>query len=264
MVSARGREKALRHYSLRRARAWNLGLLAPLAWFALLACPAKDASHAPVDRGNAARAPAAAAEPAPKPAADQPAIVFLGTSLTAGYGLPESEAYPALIGTRLAAAGLDYRVVNAGVSGDTSAGGLRRLDWLLRLPIAVLVVELGANDMLRGQDVKALETNLGEILERTRSAHPDVRFLVEGMRAAPNLGREYGDAFDAVYPRLAERFHAAFVPFLLEDVVARPTLNQADGIHPTAEGHALIAERVWKALEPVLREARAAHSVGTR
>lgn len=264
MISGHSGATALRHYSLRRGRAWNPGLLTGLALLTLVACPAREESGAPVGSGNAASAPAEVTAQAPTDPAERPAIVFLGTSLTAGYGLPETEAYPALIETRLAAAGLDYRVVNAGVSGDTSAGGLRRLDWLLRLPIAVLVVELGANDMLRGQDVKALEANLGEIFERTRSAHPNVRFLVEGMRAAPNLGSEYAEAFDAVYPRLAERFHAAFVPFLLEDVVARPTLNQADGIHPTAEGHALIAERVWKALEPVLQEARAAQAATAR
>ena len=176
-----------------------------------------------------------AATPAPAPA-ERPAIVFLGTSLTAGFGLPESEAYPALIQSRVDAAGLDYRVVNAGVSGDTSAGGLRRLDWLLRLPVAVLVLELGANDMLRGQPPDAVEDNLAAILERTREAHPDVRFVVAGMRAAPNLGRDYALAFDAVYPRIVERFDAAFVPFLLEDVAARPELNQADGIHPDRRG----------------------------
>ena len=259
MNSGKGRAKAPRHYSLRQARAWMLALFTQVALLTTLACPAPDAPRAPVATENAKSAKSgqvAVAEQTPATSVEQPAIVFLGTSLTAGYGLPESEAYPALIETRLASAGLDYRVVNAGVSGDTSAGGLRRLDWLLRLPIAVLVLELGANDMLRGQDVDALESNLGEILERTRSAYPNVRFLVEGMRAAPNLGREYGEAFDAVYPRIAERFNAAFVPFFLADVVARPDLNQADGIHPTAEGHALIAERVWKVLEPLLREVR--------
>lgn len=183
----------------------------------------------------------------------QPVIVFLGTSLTAGYGLPESQAFPALIGERVAAAGLDYRVINAGVSGDTSAGGLRRLDWLLRLPIAVLVLELGANDMLRGQSVDQLRSNLERILERTRAAHPQVKFLIAGMRAAPNLGREYGREFDAVYPSLAESFGAGLVPFLLEDVAADRQLNQADGIHPTAEGHALIADRLWSRIESILR-----------
>ena len=183
---------------------------------------------------------------------EQPVIVFLGTSLTAGFGLPESQAFPALIQTRLESSGLDYRVINAGVSGDTSAGGLRRLDWLLRLPVAALVLELGANDMLRGQSVPQLRSNLEAILDRTAETHPNARFLIAGMRAAPNLGRDYGREFDAVYPSLARKYDADLVPFLLEDVAARRHLNQADGIHPTAEGHALIAERIWPRLEAML------------
>jgi len=183
----------------------------------------------------------------------QPVIVFLGTSLTAGYGLPEDQAFPALIGDRVRSAGLDYRVINAGVSGDTSAGGLRRLDWLLRLPISVLVLELGANDMLRGLSIDQLRSNLQMILERTRARHPQAKFLIAGMRAAPNLGRDYAREFDAVYPDLAKRYDAALVPFLLEDVAANRRLNQADGIHPTAEGHALIAARIWPRIEEILR-----------
>jgi acyl-CoA thioesterase-1 len=183
----------------------------------------------------------------------QPAIVFLGTSLTAGYGLLESQAFPALIEARLEDTNrFDYRVVNAGVSGDTSAGGLRRLDWLLRLPIAVLVLELGANDMLRGQSVSQLRTNLESILERTRRTHPQVKFLIAGMRAVPNLGPDYVREFDSLFPALAKQFGAGFVPFLLEDVAANRDLNQADGIHPTAKGHSLIAERVWEELEDLL------------
>jgi len=196
----------------------------------------------------------AAAEGAPvSQTPSGPAVVFLGTSLTAGYGLPESQAFPALIEERIEAEGLGYRVINAGVSGDTSAGGLRRLGWLLRLPIAVLVLELGANDMLRGQDLDQLRSNLETILERTAEAHPDARFLVAGMRAAPNLGPDYVEAFDAIYPELARDFDAELVPFLLEDVAAKRRLNQADGIHPTAEGHALIADRLWPSLRPLLR-----------
>ena len=185
--------------------------------------------------------------------ASSPVIVFLGTSLTAGYGLPESQAFPALIQARIDSSNLDYRVINAGVSGDTSAGGLRRLDWLLRLPVAALVLELGANDMLRGQSIDELRSNLATILERTSAAYPDARFLIAGMRAAPNLGRDYVAEFDAIYPALASEYEAAFVPFVLQDVAARRHLNQADGIHPTAEGHALIAERIWPKLEAILR-----------
>lgn len=214
------------------------------------ATPADVARSGDQDGRDARPAPA---EPASRRDDRRPTIVFLGTSLTAGYGLPEEEAFPARIQSRIEARGLDYRVVNAGVSGDTSAGGLRRLDWLLRLPIAVLVVELGANDMLRGQSVEALRENLDAILERTRDAHPEARFLIAGMRAAPNLGPRYAKSFDAVYSALAERWDAALVPFLLEGVAAVRRLNQADGIHPTAEGHALIADRIWERLAPLLR-----------
>lgn len=217
-----------------------------------------DANLTPSERvTESARAMAAAASPTGARAvpveAETPVVVFLGTSLTAGYGLEEDQAFPALIQARIDEAALDYRVINAGVSGDTSAGGRRRLAWLLRLPISVLVLELGANDMLRGQSVDQLRSNLEAILEETIAEHPDTRLVVAGMRAAPNLGRDYGEAFDAVYPALARRYDAALIPFLLEDVAARRNLNQADGIHPTAEGHALIAERLWKTLEPVLR-----------
>lgn len=211
---------------------------------------ARPTESSAIPRGTAS---AETLSPQTAPVEEAPAVVFLGTSLTAGYGLPEDQAFPALIQQRIDAAGLDYRVVNAGVSGDTSAGGLRRLDWLLRLPIEVLVVELGANDMLRGQSIEALEQNLDAIVEKTAGAHPQARILIVGMRAAPNLGPDYQDAFDDVYPALARRHDAALIPFLLEDVAARPTLNQNDGIHPTAEGHALIAERVWQEIEPLLR-----------
>jgi acyl-CoA thioesterase-1 len=224
--------------------------------FSIAACSSGDAESSPAD--SAPNSPVAAsreqaeaqrrAEPA-----RTPVVVFLGTSLTAGYGLPEDQAFPALIQARIDSSGLDYRVINAGVSGDTSAGGLRRLDWLLRLPIAALVLELGANDMLRGQSVALLRSNLATILDRTSNAHPDVQFLIAGMRAAPNLGRDYVGEFDAIYPALASEYDAAFVPFLLQDVAAKRSLNQADGIHPTAAGHVLIAERLWKELQPILR-----------
>jgi acyl-CoA thioesterase-1 len=182
----------------------------------------------------------------------RPVVLFVGTSLTAGYGLPSDAAFPALIGQQIADAGLDYRVVNAGVSGDTSAGGLSRIDWLLRAPLSVLVLELGANDMLRGQDPEALRDNLTAIVERARAAHPEVRLLIAGMRAAPNLGIAYARRFEDVYPELAEHFDAALVPFLLVGVAGDAGLNQADGIHPTAEGHRVIADTLWPALRPLL------------
>jgi acyl-CoA thioesterase I len=184
---------------------------------------------------------------------DRPVILFIGTSLTAGYGLPSQEAFPSLIQRKIDAEGLDFRVVNAGVSGDTSAGGLRRIDWLLQSPVSVLVLELGANDMLRGLDPDAMRQNLAKIIERTRAANPNAKLLVAGMRAAPNLGSTYIRKFESTYPDLASKYKAQLIPFLLEDVAARPELNQVDRIHPTAEGHKLIAERVWRVLQGMLR-----------
>jgi acyl-CoA thioesterase-1 len=190
------------------------------------------------------------------PAADQPVVLFLGTSLTAGHGLAADQAYPAVVQQHIDAAGLNFRVVNAGVSGDTSAGGLRRLGWLLQLPIAVLVVELGANDMLRGLDVGALRDNLAEILRRTRAAHPQARFVIAGMRAAPNLGSAYAEAFEAVFPAVAREHDAALIPFLLEGVAGEPSLNQTDGIHPTIAGQRRVAETVWPVLGTMLQPQR--------
>jgi len=239
------------------ARCIQYSLTLGFAWLLLLpiaACSSGDSEKSP-DGTTIGEAPAAKveAQAAEAQTAARPVIVFLGTSLTAGYGLPESQAFPALIQERIDASNLDYRVINAGVSGDTSAGGLRRLGWLLRLPIAALVLELGANDMLRGQSVSELRANLEAILDRTSDAHPEARFLIAGMRAAPNLGRDYAAEFDGIYPALASKYHAALVPFLLQDVAAQRGLNQADGIHPTAEGHALIANRVWQELRSILR-----------
>jgi acyl-CoA thioesterase-1 len=192
-------------------------------------------------------------DPALTVLAARPAVLFLGTSLTAGYGLEESEAYPALIQQKLDSAGLRYRVINAGESGETSAGGLRRIDWLLRQPVAVLVLELGANDGLRGQDVDALRANLQAIIDRTRAAHPDARIVVAGMESPPNMGSAYTSAFRAVFPEVARANDAVLIPFLLDGVAAVPELNQADGIHPTAEGQRMVADIVWRYLEPVLR-----------
>ncbi len=184
----------------------------------------------------------------------QSVVLFLGTSLTAGMGLPAEQAYPARIQAKIDSAGLDLRVVNAGVNGETSAGGLRRVDWLLRQPLAVLVLELGANDMLRGQDIPAMRANLQEIIDRTRLAHPEARIVIAGMQAAPNLGEPYAGEFAATFVELAEQNEAALILFLLDGVAGVPELNQADGNHPTAEGQMIVAENVWIVLEPLLRE----------
>jgi len=183
-----------------------------------------------------------------------PVVLFLGTSLTAGQGLDPEEAYPALIQKKIDAAGLGYRVVNAGVGGDTSADALGRLDWLLRQRVDVLVVETGANDALRGQDPAAIKENIRAILHEARAHAPAPRLVLVGMEAPRNLGPDYVRRFHALYPELARETGSVLVPFLLEGVGGVESLNQADGIHPTAAGHQRMAETVWRVLEPVLRK----------
>jgi acyl-CoA thioesterase-1 len=187
----------------------------------------------------------------------RPVVLFFGTSLTAGLGLDPEEAYPALIQRKIDSAGLAYRVVNGGVSGETSAAGLRRIDWLLREPVAVLVLELGANDALRGQDLAVARANLQEIIDRTRARYPGARLVVAGMEAPPNLGGRYTREFRELFVALAGDNRATLIPFLLEGVGGVAELNQPDGIHPTAEGARIVADNVWRALEPVLREGAA-------
>jgi acyl-CoA thioesterase-1 len=197
-----------------------------------------------------------AAEPASAAVAAEegPVVVFLGTSLTAGLGLRDpGERFPERLDRIADSAGTPIRVVNAGVSGETSAGGLRRLDWVLDRPMEVLVVELGANDGLRGQETEGLEQNLRTIVQRARDRHPGVSVVLLGMEAPPNLGLEYTRRFHDVFPAVAEAERAALVPFLLEGVAGVAELNQSDRIHPTAEGHERMARTVWPVLDSVLR-----------
>jgi acyl-CoA thioesterase I len=200
---------------------------------------------------RAAPAPAATAE-------ERPTVVFLGTSLTAGYGLEPEEAYPALLQQKIDSAGLNYRVVNAGVSGETSAGARRRIEWLLREPVSVLVVETGANDGLRGLSADSLRANIQAILERARELRPVPRLVLVGMRIPPNYGPAYSRQFERIYSELARANGAELVPFLLQDVGGVAALNQPDGVHPTAQGQRRMAETVWRVLEPVLLETRQA------
>jgi acyl-CoA thioesterase I len=181
-----------------------------------------------------------------------PVIVALGDSLTAGLGLPADDAYPALLEERLRREGYRYRVVNAGVSGDTTAGGLRRVDWVLRTRPAIVIVALGANDGLRHQSVTAMRDNLVEIVRRLRGAGADV--LLAGARVPPNYGDDYGRAFAAIFPDVARTTAVPLMPFLLDGVAGDPRLNQPDGIHPTADGQRLIADRIWPYLKPLLRK----------
>lgn len=195
---------------------------------------------------SAPAAPAAAATGTPR-------VVFLGDSLTAGFGLGEEQAFPARVGELLAARGTPIVVVNGGVSGDTSAGALERVDWLLSRPAAVMVVSIGANDGLRGQPVAGIEANLRAIVRKAKAS--GARVLVTGQKIPTNYGPDYARAFEAIYPRVANEEGVALLPFLLEGVAMRPELNQADGIHPTPEGQGLIARAVAAALEPLLSEA---------
>jgi acyl-CoA thioesterase-1 len=181
--------------------------------------------------------------------------MFLGTSLTAGFGIDPEQAYPALIQKKIDSAGLTYRVVNAGVSGETSAGALRRVDWLFQEPVAVLVVETGANDGLRGLPPDSLRANIQAIFDRAKRLRPPPKLVLVGMRVPPNYGRPYSQRFQAIYPELARANGAALVPFLLEGVGGMPNLNQPDGVHPTAEGQRRLAETVWRVLEPLLKQA---------
>ena len=177
-------------------------------------------------------------------------IVALGDSLTAGLGVAADEAYPARLEARLAREGYAYRVVNAGVSGDTTAGGLRRVDWVLRAKPEIVIVALGANDGLRAQSPQTMRENLTAIVKRLQAA--GARVLLVGMRLPPNYGAEYTKEFQTVFPDVARSTGAAFMPFLLDGVAADPRLNQPDGIHPTAAGQQVIADRLWPYLRPLL------------
>ena len=179
-------------------------------------------------------------------------ILAFGDSITAGYGLDPDDAYPALIQKKLDESGRHWRVVNAGLSGETTAGGLRRLDWILRQPVDLIVIELGGNDGLRGISPEDSRSNLQLMIERVRVKYPKAAIVLAGMRLPTNLGPEYTRRFAGMYADLAQSNHVTLIPFLLEGVGGVPRLNQADGIHPTAEGHCLVAETVWKAIKELL------------
>jgi len=188
-----------------------------------------------------------AAAPAPK------IVLVLGDSIAAGYGIDPSEAFPARLQEKIDAQGWNFKVVNAGQSGDTSAGGLSRLDWLLKNRVDVLVLELGANDGLRGVPAEVTKKNLQAIIDRTKAKYPKAKIVVAGMKVPPNMGSDYGRRFESIFSEVAKKNNAALVPFILENVGGVEKLNLADGIHPTAKGHEMAAENVWKVLAPILR-----------
>jgi acyl-CoA thioesterase I len=227
------------------------GVLFVLAACAVASCSGSPAeTSAPAD--NAQSEAVAPASAPPSPSAQRPRLVCLGDSLTAGLGLPSTDqAYPALLETRLKKAGFDYEVINAGVSGDTSAGGLRRLDWSLQGDVRVLIVALGANDGLRGLAPSELKANLETIVSTAQKRQ--VRVLLLGMEAPPNFGAAYTKDFRAVYQQVASDRRVPLIPFFLEGVAGVAKLNQADGIHPTEEGQRLIADTIWQKLEPLVK-----------
>jgi len=212
--------------------------------------PAASVAPAPV-------APAPPAAPAPAPAApvasDRPRIVFLGDSLTAGYGLEQSQAVPALTQARLKKEGYPFEVINAGVSGDTSAGGLSRLEWSLSGDVRILVLELGANDGLRGLPVAAMRRNLDEVI--TRAQARGIAVLLVGMEALPNYGASYTSEFRDTFPALAKAHKTALMPFYLDGIAGKPELNIADGMHPNPAGAVIVADNLWRILEPMLKPA---------
>jgi acyl-CoA thioesterase-1 len=191
---------------------------------------------------------------APARAAAPRTIIFFGDSLTAGYGLgdPTSEAFPALIQKKIAAAGLEWRTVNAGLSGETTSGGLRRVDWILRQPVDIFVLALGGNDGLRGINPDVSRRNLEQILDRVRAKNPGAKLVLAGMQMPREMGPDFTRAFQQMYPEVAKKHDATLIPFLLEGVAGQPELNQADRIHPTTQGHAVIADNVWLHLHPLL------------
>jgi acyl-CoA thioesterase-1 len=203
----------------------------------------------PADR-SAPAMPGPASQPS-SPEPDVPVILALGDSLTEGYGVPPEQSWPARLQARLAESGYPHRVVNAGVSGDTSAGGLARMDWLMRQRVDILIVALGANDGLRGLDPEATRTNLAAIIERSQARGATV--VLAGMRMPYNVGEDYRRRYDSIFPDLAKRYRLTLIPFLLEGVATRRNLNLPDGIHPTGEGYGIVTENVWRVLEPVLR-----------
>ena len=218
----------------------------------LVLCASAVACRKPAEETSRAVAPPAAPAAEPKRAPDLPKVVVLGDSLTAGLGLAETQAFPAILQEYVDKAGYQFKVVNAGVSGDTSAGGLRRVDWALDGDVRVLVLALGANDGLRGLPVKEMKANLTAIIARARDKDKKVQIVLAGMEAPPNYGQEYATEFRNASREIARTEHAVLIPFLLDRVAGLSEMNQGDGIHPNERGARIVADNVWAALRPLL------------
>lgn len=227
----------------------NIRLPASALLLALLAAGCGSDASSPATPPAAAPASAAASTKS----AQQPAVLFFGDSITAGLGVEPDEAYPALVGQKIDSLHLPYRVINAGLSGETSAGGRSRLQWVLgRQPVGVFVLELGGNDGLRGIPLASTRQNLQAIIDSVRARSPQSKIVLAGMQIPPNMGPEYTAEFRKIYPDLATKNHLTLIPFLLQGVGGDKKLNQRDGIHPTPAGHKIVAATVWKTLKPVL------------
>jgi len=196
----------------------------------------------------------AAGQQSTKNTAPVKTILFFGNSLTAGYGLDPAESFPSLIQQKIESAQLNYKAVNAGVSGETTSGGTARIDWILKQPVDVFVLELGANDGLRGIPVSETKKNLQAIIDKVKKKYPQAKLVLAGMQIPPNMGQEYSLSFRNIFSELAKKNDMALVPFLLEGVGGIRELNQPDGIHPTAEGAKIVAQNVWSVLEPILEK----------
>jgi acyl-CoA thioesterase-1 len=183
-------------------------------------------------------------------------ILFFGDSITAGYGVGEENAFPAFIQQKIDSLDWNFKAVNGGSSGETSAGGLSRIDWMLRQPVSVFVLELGGNDGLRGIDLDATKKNLQKIIDRVEAKYPSTAIVITGMQVPPNLGPEYTSKFKEIYPKLAEENNAELIPYFLDDLGGDSELMQSDGIHPTEAGHRLLAEKTWNVLKPILQSKR--------
>lgn len=181
-------------------------------------------------------------------------ILIFGDSITAGHGIDEENAYPSYIQQKIDSLGWSFNVINGGLSGETSSGGLRRIDWMLREPVSVFILELGGNDGLRGIDPEVTKSNLQEIIDKVENQYPDAVIILAGMQVPPNLGSDYTEEFMQIYPDLAKENDVELIPFLLEGVGGNEELNQSDGIHPTAEGHKVVAQNAWEVLKPILQQ----------
>jgi acyl-CoA thioesterase I len=220
----------------------------------LLGCNGKQNESASQQVSAGENAPRLAAESEEGSPTEEKRILFFGNSLTAGYGIDPAQAFPALIQEKIDSLDLPYQVVNAGLSGETTASGKNRIEWLLRRPVEILVLELGGNDGLRGIDPQETRRNLQAIIDLTKSRYPDVKIVMAGMEAPPNMGNTFTEEFRVLFRELAINNQTALIPFLLQGVGGDPQLNLPDGIHPTAEGHRIVAQNVWEVLRPLLDE----------